>query len=797
MALPVKLINFCLEKVSSFSEYLPYFTYDPDVGLYHLIDGSVGFIFDCQPLPGAGSQVADALTGLYSMYLPPGSSIQVNLITLPVTAMVLESLRKGRVKYQNLIEKRIALYRQSVDRYAINDKFAMPLKDSTLLISVKFAHPDKQPAPSVVKKAVQQMLEYTGLHPIEVTPAMLINLLYRIFNPGHPDIVLHYDNQIEIRNQIIFGDNIIRQTGDGMSLENGRYKLYSLSPKQYPPEWYIWMNGALLGDDITDAKKIKTPFMVTLNCIFPDQAKSRKTLQTRATLVTNQMIGPLAQIIPKLRKRKESYDIVLDGIDSGQTLGYGGLNVIVWGKDNFAAEAAQTIESHFRTHAFIMQRDKFITANMLLQSLPLALTPNPDYIGVKGLWRGKTMMSSNFASLCPIVSEWKGTRTPTLSFVGRKGQFIALDLYDNPSRNAVVSGKTGGGKSFFVNELILNYLSKDAQVWIIDVGRSYYKLCHLLNGEFIDFGDTDRDFCLNPFTFVQDFAEVEDVLKAVVAQMASPSRVLTDLEASMVSKAVEDAWNDKGNASGIIDVRNHLAKIKDPRAYDLATMLHDYAEGPYARYFNGPANLTFDKDFVVLELEEFKSRKKLRSVVLLLLIYDIQNKMYGDRKRQKLLMIDEAWDLFGDNMANAGTFIEEAYRRVRKYAGAIITITQSINDYLTIGSVGEAILQNSDFKFFLKQNEQGLQAASSLLNKTELNFLSSLATLDHGYSEIFIKSPIGTGIARLVVDEFSNYLYTSTPEDFDRLQKAIQQGESVETAIENLIKEKHQGASVQ
>jgi len=787
MALPIKLINFCLERVKRFSEYLPYFTYDENEGMYYLIDGSVGFIFECFPLHGAGDSVASALNGLFSMYLPIGSSIQVSLIDLPVTELAFDRIREGRVRFKHLIEKRVELYQKAKETCSLNEKFNLSVRDSILLVSVKLSK--QRERFQAFKKAVKQVLDYINLMPIELRPERLINILYLVFNPDHPDILLHWDKDIEIRNQVIFSDNEIIQTKKGLDLEGGKYRLVSLSPKQYPAEWHVWMNGVLLGDELTDSRKLRTSFMITLNFIASDQVKLRKSIQGKATMVTNQMIGPLARIIPRLQKKKESYDIVLSAIDEGNTLGYGGINLILWGKPELISEVVQTAESHFRSYGFIMQRDDFITANMLVQSLPLSTVPDVKYMGIQGLFRGKTMLSSNFASLSPIVAEWKGTPTPTLTLAGRKGQLITLDLYDNPSRNAVISGKTGSGKSFFTNELILNYLSKGAKVWMIDVGRSYYKLCKILDGEFIEFGK--REFCLNPFSYIKDFNDEAEILKAIVAQMAAPTRVLTDIEHSMISQAVETVWNRKGNEGGIRDVKDELKRIGDSRADDLAMMLYDYAEGIYSPHFHGQANVDFEKDFIVLELEEFKSKKRLRSVILLLLIYDIQNKMYADREKKKLLLIDEAWDLFGDYMANAPKFIEESYRRVRKYGGSITTITQSIQDYLTIGQVGAAMLQNADFKFFLEQNEKGIEAAREVLDQTDAETVAGLATVDKGFSEIFVKSPIGSGVGRLVVDEFTHYLYTTRAEDFAGIYRLIEEeGMTVEEAIKQFVTEK-------
>ena len=53
--------------------------------------------------------------------------------------------------------------------------------------------------------------------------------------------------------------------------------------------------------------------------------------------------------------------------------------------------------------------------------------------------------------------------------------------------DATIAAESGSGKSFLANYLITSYLSLGAQVFVIDVGKSYQNLCELLGGSFIFF----------------------------------------------------------------------------------------------------------------------------------------------------------------------------------------------------------------------------------------------------------------------------------------------------------------------
>jgi hypothetical protein len=139
-------------------------------------------------------------------------------------------------------------------------------------------------------------------------------------------------------------------------------------------------------------------------------------------------------------------------------------------------------------------------------------------------------------------------------------------------------------------------------------------------------------------------------------------------------------------------------------------------------------------------------------VVLLQLIYQIQQVMYlGDRAQPKLVVIDEAWDLL--TQGDVARFIETGYRRFRKYGGAAVTVTQSLND-LYSNPTGRAIAENSANTFLLAQPSQAIEQlqAERRLPMTEAGaeLLKTVHTLPGAYSEIMVLTDRGGGIGRLV-----------------------------------------------
>ena len=206
-------------------------------------------------------------------------------------------------------------------------------------------------------------------------------------------------------------------------------------------------------------------------------------------------------------------------------------------------------------------------------------------------------------------------------------------------------------------------------------------------------------------------------------------------------------------------------------------------------WFDGVNNLDLTKDLVVLELEELKGKRTLQQVVLMQIISSIQREMYLSRDgRPKLLIIDEAWDLLDDPMV--GRFMEHAYRRFRKYGGAAKIITQSIAD-LYRSSSGRAIADNSAYKFILRQTAESIDQVERegylALGPYGYYLLRTVHTVPGKYAEIMVYSNQGMGVTRLVVDRFSQVLFSTSGAERTEVITAIEAGAAPLQAIEDFI----------
>jgi conjugal transfer ATP-binding protein TraC len=285
--------------------------------------------------------------------------------------------------------------------------------------------------------------------------------------------------------------------------------------------------------------------------------------------------------------------------------------------------------------------------------------------------------------------------------------------------------------------------------------------------------------------------------------MVSPRETLDGFRYSTLGAAIKKVWKAKGRAMTITDIHALLATGRldedantdtegDRRLKDLAAMLTPYArEGTYGKYFDREASIDFDSDFIVLELEELKAKKDLQTVVLLIVMYRITREMYFSRDRKKIVIIDEAWDLLSGGAT--AEFIEAGYRRARKYKGAFMSATQGVDDYYR-NPAAKAALDNSDWMFLLRQKPESIEMMDKLgqltMDDAMKRLLQSLRTEHGAYSEVFIHSPAGNGVGRLIVDPYSLLLFSSRAEDFSAINAKRSEGLSVSQAIDAVLAER-------
>jgi conjugal transfer ATP-binding protein TraC len=577
-------------------------------------------------------------------------------------------------------------------------------------------------------------------------------------------------------------------------------RFYSI--KSFPERFALWQMGSLIGDLMQPALQYSAPFLLTLgvHVLDPNVTKSVVTANhVRATQNAKQD----GRRDARRGKKLQDWTAAADAIDTGGSLVslYHQLAIFSPPEGGAAHEAANAI---WRGRGFQLNADAYMHRQALLASLPMTLTEkfHKDLAKMRRVTR-KTM--ANAIHMAPLIAEWRGTRTPALVFGGRRGQLMTLDIFDNDlgNYNFAIIGAPGSGKSVLMNEMAWSYRAIGAKVWMLDLGRSPSRSCAARPRAPTSSSARRRHLPqpLHPHRRHQrghrhagagHLQDGLDVSGRWTRSSTRPSRRWSQALARIRQRAHASPRCATPSRAG---PSRSWACASDQRIKDLAIMLNPYARGgQYERFFEGRNNIDFSNDFVVIENEELKRRPDLHAVVNILLLHQITGEMYLTRNRRKVLFIDELKQQLGDIGADdpvKAAVVEEAARRARKYGGSLGTATQSADDYYGSAQM-EAAFNCSDWVFLLRQKPESIEMLDRKgrlsMDEPKKRLLNSLRTEAGVFSEVYISSPVGEGVARNILDPATHLLFSNKLEDNAPIDELRAQGLSIDEAISELLR---------
>ena len=794
---------------SKAANLFPELAYSTDDKLFYLEDGFLGFAIILRPLVGADESTLDQIAGAVNQDWPKGSFLQVNLFSSPDIDAVINNMMSMRDPSNSMLytiaQKRSEFLWEGTTRPLGYENNAL-VRDHTIMLTGKVpcSNPPTDKDIKTTKKlaaGIERALASIGFAPQIATAHDYCRFMQTIFNWA-PDAdwrttPLHrtYDKRQFVRDQFIDSKTDIEVEAD--QLRFGKKYVKTLSVKQWPDYATLGIPASYIADPQNGQRGLKGSFMITATTHFPDSESKRERMNTKRQWVIKQGQGPLLKFVPRLADQYYSFETLFEALEDGDRAIEFSLTLTLFedSEDDLIA-AASNAKTYYRSLKLTMMEDHYFNFPVFLNALPFGADPN----AISLLARYSTMATRHMIRFLPILGDWKGNGSPLLSMISRSGQLMSINNFSSPTNyNMVIAAESGAGKSFLTNELTLSILATGGRVWTIDVGRSYIKLCEQLEGKFIVFDD-NSDICLNPFDLIEDYEDEADMLVALITAMAAPSEGLDDFQTAHLRRILQNLWGEFGNdlnidmlAERLVD-EGRIGEISEAaeerRVSDIGHQLFAFtSKGEYGKWFNGKNNLDIDNRFVVLELEELKSREHLQQVVLLQLIYQVQQEMYlGDQNMQKQLIVDEAWSLLSSGPV--AKFIEGGYRRFRKYNGAACVITQSIRD-LYANEAGQAIAENSANKLLLSQESQSIDAIARdkqlPLNPGGYELLKSVHTSKGQYSEVFFLTKTGAGIGRLIVNRFQQLMYTTMATEKSAIKRYEDKGFALFQAIEQVI----------
>ena len=790
----------------SYSDFLPLAAWVKEEQAFLTIDDGWGYSWELVPSPYMFAHVHEALLGLLNVNFPEGTILQLQSFADPLIDDALDAFLDLKTRPDPLIQ---ASARRTFDylragTMGLKALHGIPVRDFRTFLSVK----TRAPMDSDLKRQIEEQLAKLGIRPM--APGEIISLYRRIFNGVHAPApgVFTQTADVPLRRQIIDAGPALRF--DGPEVYLGNQVARCLTPKSPPrritAERANRLTGGMRGSS-EDSDQIGGPFLYTLNVLFDHSAFE---IHKRAQILSAQKAA--GSFAVEVGKQIEEIGWILD--EAGNTRFVSVIPTMwVFGRDRhqareMAARAKRLWESE--PLPWMVQEESYLNPILLAASLPFGLYPERRTIGM--LQRDFRVPVRAGVLMSPIQTDFRGGGRPALLYTGRKGQLITLDFFDPRinNYNFIVSAESGAGKSFLLNNLCQQYFAQGSLIRIIDIGGSYRKLCTLCSGRYIDLGE--EHLVLNPFDLglALDGDDRESAISmavSIVAEMANAAtrKPVTTSEWNLLKSAVQWAIESGRAEAGIDAVREWLGSypantVSDldrvdhlvPTARELAFNLRDFgSDGAYGHYFNGPSTFDISNDeFVVLELERLKAMPDLFNVVVMVVINAVTQELYlSARDRPRFVLCDEAAQFMtreaGQDLSRLAEAISQGYRRARKYRGSFGIILQSMNDLLLFGGTGQVILENAATRFLLQGSTYDKAVENKILDYSGfvLDLLKSVRNNKPNYSEVFIDSPLGLGIARLVVDPFSYWINTSAPEDVAAFEALVRAGRSPLEAV--------------
>lgn len=814
------------DEYKSLTDLLPWRIYNPKKAIY-MLDGGFGLLMEALPYHGGSDDFGRRIQTVLNHELPAGAVIQIINWASPDIGEELKDWKNIR-QSSSPVASRMADERV---KFIKEGRFSSKVRPIVLphrrrvLLSVRLeGKADERRVDELHKWArlVESNFRDRGGSWF-VKPEALIKFAREVLHIRRTDdeSVGEYKKVEPIHHQFAGGG--ITVGNDQLRLEGEPSMSVCCGALERFPEQFNFNNGGML-NGVPDNPEMRPlgPVLTTLTVKPRANEKARNQATAKVAGLDHMISSGMAKFSRSAPDKKAEWERVAEDLGRGERLVDLSLTVCAYAanSEHRAKDAYDEMVKIYRGLDIELGDERFVNLPLFLNALPFGGTP-AILKDLGSMCRVRVALSETAGFLAPVHGEWSGHRDPSgVLLFGRNGQTASWNPFLSPTNfNVAVSGRSGSGKSVFMQELATSLVSAGGRAIVVDDGRSFENTCNVLGGDFIAF-DQAAKVSINPFSLIRPSAMDSDEVLGEDADASADGGaenyrsialgaatsigitiatdgdgVLDKFERQLIRNAVEKAWDKSGVDATYTDVRAYLLETgaTDPRANDLAMMFERFCEGgELAGYFEGRSSLSIDSDFTVFELGEIKSNALLKSIVLQVIMFLGEQLMFNtDRSIKVGLILDEAWDLLrGDEM---GRFIGGIARRARKHSGMLVTGTQSINDFY-LNPAAQATVDNSDWVVILSQKAE---AIDNLMKDNRLSVsdylrqqLSSLKKHDNAFSEMAIRNADGGwAFMRLVLDPYSIAVYSSQGETVERIKRLEAEGYSLEDAIGVLVEQ--------
>ena len=397
------------------------------------------------------------------------------------------------------------------------------------------------------------------------------------------------------------------------------------------------------------------------------------------------------------------------------------------------------------------------------------------------------------ADLLPVELPWQGTTdSPGILLETPSRQMVPFSPFDPGlgDANMLIMAKSGGGKTFMAQLLLLMLARSNAQISILERGDSYKPLVDLMGGRVIEV-NLDGNETINPFDLSpgekSPSKEKIAFLKNLTQHMigASPNSDMTLVE-SVLSDAIVSTYKrcSMRYANPIptfSDLRDELAQWRDEekmqRTIDEARLasvkLRTWTEGGiYSRLFDRHTNIRTDNNWLFFNVEGLSSDPKLETAMSMLIAHAMAERASGRSGQPSVTVLDECWSLL--DSPTLAPEVVQLFRTARKRNSSVWGISQTLEDFVGTSMQprphGPGIVKNANTKLIGQQPGDLSTIQNQLhLNEVALGAIKRFSSPQKGrYAEMLLvigEKSETTQAVRLVPTPIDYWICTTYPRE--------------------------------
>jgi len=563
--------SFTTEERPSFvdhvlSDLLVYRVYDPEENLYHN-EGSVGFLLETPPI--IGTDVFSTLETAIKSYCPTGGSVQFISWSSPNLAPALSAWAAARrinlPLLNKMVERRTNFFNDI--RFGTDDVIkTVPHRKRILISGWIEGDPETNELKRLKEFRRNIVLAFGGdTQCINVQPSSFLEFMSEVLHSrgdrsGEPNM---YDKEESLNYQVPGAG--LSVANEGLSFMNTpELSVSSASVRMVPSEWSAALGALYNGSPDRPSDNPHGPVLMSLVARAMPNPKAMGQIVTKRASLEHSKSTKFGKFMPDLVERDQELEGLQSQIEKGERLFETLTTVSAYARGDID-ESRAALSEMAKIMAFCgiaLERDAYLQLPVFLAGLPFQAT-GPILQDMRRAGRVKKRKGAAVTALAPLHGEWTGMKSfqgPIL--LGRQGGMFDWDPYVSSGNfNVSVVGKSGAGKSVFMQELVGSIYATGGRVLVIDDGHSFKTTCELFGGDWVGIDSSGNSLKLNPFSMLdadamdnsEYRADALGLISRVVSTMANLGEQregrVAGIEEEHIENACVEVWEARGDCA--------------------------------------------------------------------------------------------------------------------------------------------------------------------------------------------------------------------------------------------------------